>query len=675
MEPLPPTEQPASGLEKGTRGVALLATVLLALGAGAAAQILGGKSTPWPVPFLLYSLSAIGLASVIRRAEPEEAVEHVETRRSGLWVRRVGISLAVAGGLLLLNASRLLCLDWSGSFDAAVPMGAVGVVVLGLGADLMAGHGPRLTPGPSRIGRALFRPETLVLLFVLAVGFWFRFRSFGSFPPPDGFSSCEESQEATTAMRISTQPGCRPWEWPLSQYVPALSFNHFGRRIETLRGPATALGFATLVPFYLLARSMVGPAAALFGAALLAVSRGHVQMSWYSDEAYVPLTFFVTLLAVLFGATRSRRPLLFAIAGAMTAASLYFYAAYRVIPVLVAAFLLSELASARRRPFGWRELTLMAATFIAVAAPLGVILRREGTAYYLEALHRSTANTDYYTSDWTRFLSLRAERVHATFDALTQSDHGVFFPSLNAAAEPFLDPFTSVSVVLGFGTSLALLRRRHRAWVVLTFLVVIMGATVVVQNLDFRRLGMVVPYLFLFPAFLAGDLLAASRTPAARRVVLSGLGAIAILAAAYNYRFLFRVLGESAEVRSAHKNDYTVPAFYLSKSYRGEYVVILTPEDGYVIRNFFEPNDYDWLKPEGLKGEVRTGLGDTLPLPASVPADQPVLLLIQPPFDLQEVTARVRHLYPGVSCEVRKDPDHPAFDLGVCRILPTLRRP
>lgn len=630
------------------------------------------RARPGSNVFWLLDLAAIALlALALRGTEKAPRPAPPQTPRSSpsAATRRAGFVLAGIGLLLSAICSLLLVKDWNSNLFRVLACGPFALLLFAFGLDTAQGYGERWRLGVS--GWRLSRGELLALLAILVVAFLFRFWSFGSFPPPDGFSSIEETQRGSTARQI-LEKSSRPWEWPMPHYVTALSFRLFGYSMSALRAPSAVLGALTILPFFFWARRLTGTFPALFAASLLAVSRWHVQVSWYTEDVYVPLSIFVSILMLLALVRDEPRPLWFVLLGAALGYTLYDYAAFRVTPLLAAVFLAAAGISNRKRfsEFG-RGVALAFGVLFLFALPLVKILREFGPKAYFESLSRSFANKSYYTADPEAFLAQRWERITNSADMFTVSARG-FFETLNVGDAPLLDPYTGVLFMLGLGTVLLFFRERDHALIAGAFLVLTVGATVLVQNLDFRRLAILVPFVFVFPAFLVRKILAARLV--GRREAVAVFCLVAALAGFSNARFLFGELASSKKVRASHRNEYTVPAFYLQRHYRGEYVVILAPDDGYVIGNFFEPTDYDWIKPAGLRGEVKTRVEDVLDPSTPLPGGSGILMLLQRPFDLEREISRIRQVYPAAECRIARNPDEPAHDLGACRIPPPARR-
>jgi hypothetical protein len=580
-------------------------------------------------------------------------------------VRRTGLTLAAAGWILLSACAVALYRDWDANLLHVFAAGPVGLGLLALGLDLARGYGSRWSP---RWPRSWNRWEALGLAVVLAAGFFFRFSSFGYYPPPDGFSSLEETQLANSAQSVLTESK-RPWEWPLSIYIPAASFSWFGYGTPELRLPATIANWLSLVPFFLACRALTSGPPALFATALMAVSRWHTQMSWYDDEGYVAVWWFVLVLWALTKAATQARPLWYVLLGALTGYSLYHYIPFRTaLPLVLTYFALDFLRGNRPAGRGSMVAALAGVAFL-FAVPLVERLKHDKPNYYTEPLARSMADEGYYTRDVSKFVTQRLTRMELATEMFTVSDHATFFETLNTRARPLLDPFSGAVFLLGLGTAAALPLRRNNLFLVASFLLLWLAVTTVTHNLDFRRLGILCPFTFLFMALFADGSLALARGPRSRAALAGLLLGIVVLSGWSNDRFLFRVLAVNPRTRAQHRNDYTTAGFYLLYHYRGEDVVLLTPADGFVPTNFFQPNDYSWIVPRGAKGRVVLHVEEVLDGP-SLSTRHGTLVLIQRPFDLEDVAWRIRKAYPQAVCRLYRDDAETQRDLCACRIPP-----
>lgn len=648
--------QPSQNPERRTLIAALLlAAVAQAL---ALARLLGG------VAFLLDLAAVLALRRILAVVPTRRQAAASSAASDAGGARALGWALAIAGGVGAAACSLTLTRDFAPNLMTVLIVGPLTLASLALGCDLLAGRRYSLAGAGRRWTDWWRQPSNRLLLVILLGGALFRFGSVGHFPPPAGISSIEEMQRASGGFNILL--GDRPWEFPLAQYLNAASFALFGVSIYAVRLPATFLAWVTLAVFHALARRLVNVRAALFATALLAVSRWHCQVAWYNEDVYVPLLPFTALLFCLVATRDDPRPSLYVAAGALCGYLLYDYAAFRGSILIALLFFAVDAIWQRRRPADWGSIAGLVAVTALFALPLLGVLdeHRGGKGFYFEALARSFADARYYTSEPLAFLQQRLQRIQAAAASFVSTDGGNFFPTLNVRFMPLLDPLTGIAFVLGFGVTLLQPRRRYYAFFSLAFLLLATGAMVVTWNLDFRRLAILIPFVFVFVAFLVSQLEDLAEARGAGRALGPWLTAVALATAAVNGVFLFAFLAPDPLVRFAHHNAYIVPADYLLRHHRGEYVVLLSPE----VPNFFESTDYDWMKPPGLRGRVALAVEEILPFHPSVPGGRATLLLIARPFHIPTVMAQVADLYPRTTCELRRHADSELFDLGVCRI-------
>jgi uncharacterized membrane protein len=99
-------------------------------------------------------------------------------------------------------------------------------------------------------------------------------------------------------------------------------------------------GSLTVLAFYFLARDLFGSKVGLAAAGLLAASRWHLTFSRIIYELILTPLFELLLFIFLLRALRNGRRRDWALAGVALSAGLNTYTAFRVVPFLVAGFLL-----------------------------------------------------------------------------------------------------------------------------------------------------------------------------------------------------------------------------------------------------------------------------------------------------------------------------------------------
>jgi hypothetical protein len=117
-----------------------------------------------------------------------------------------------------------------------------------------------------------------------------------------------------------------------------------GTSLAMLRLPAALFGAAKVVPLYALLRGTWGRYAAIAGSAIMAFSVSNVHYSRLALNNIVTQFFWVTCFFFFLRALRSRRPSDWALAGLSAGLSEYFYYGTRLLPFILAMFMVFLLA-------------------------------------------------------------------------------------------------------------------------------------------------------------------------------------------------------------------------------------------------------------------------------------------------------------------------------------------
>lgn len=164
--------------------------------------------------------------------------------------------------------------------------------------------------------------------------------------------------------------------------IPAGSISLLGRTFEALRVPSAIAGAATVAGLYLLARSLWGRRTALFASVLLTTLHFHVHFSRIGLNNVWDGLLAVLTLGLFWRAWESGRRSLFVAAGLSLGASQYFYASGRLLPVLLASWVVLVLVFERRLS---RErlanLAAMGLTALVVFLPLGLFFLHHPDEY------------------------------------------------------------------------------------------------------------------------------------------------------------------------------------------------------------------------------------------------------------------------------------------------------
>jgi len=593
--------------------------------------------------------------------------------RPGRWTM-LALALGVAG---VGGGAGLLALDWHRYVGPGWLVLVTGVCAASLGLR----HWDRACPGRQRL--ALWEWAGLAMLLV--VGTWLRFHDYTAFPTPFSTHAIEEQQTGLTGAQILT--GLRPWEFPLDTYLTALAQAvSAAPTFSTIRIPFTVASALTILPAYALLRQLVrGPAA--FGATFLfAVSSWNLLYSRIAHNIFMPNLFVVTAFALLVDFARTRRLAPVPWLGLLSGYTLYVYAGYRGTTFLVliglGGCLVADVwrrwrAAAVARPArpgrDAAALALFLAVVTAVAVPLYVQLRQNTAQpfYYFEAGGRSLANKQYYTGDVQAFVVQRLERLRETAAIFMHRGDGSL--TFNDPGRPMLDPVTALCFVGGLALALRHPRRGLNAFWLLTLVALVLVLTVLVQNLDVRRLQGITILVAIFAGLFLDALDGATRRWA--RCGRAAALAVAVLAGAttvwWTYDVYFVRMAGNARVREAMKNHYTVLIEYGRRRYEAEGGITRHLLVQSLLRWFFNPDyyygsHYQWLHRPYMAGHDIGDLSDVLP-PRPLPsAPRPLSIVVQAPFEREAAAAVLQAVYPGTTCTDVVDPDIPAAAFVVC---------
>ena len=156
------------------------------------------------------------------------------------------------------------------------------------------------------------------------------------------------------------------WFWVVSVFLKL-----GGTSLAMLRLPAALCGAATVVPLYALLRGTWGRYAAIAGSTIMAFSVSNVHYSRLALNNIVTQLFWATCFFFLLRALRSRRPFDWALAGLSAGLSEYFYYGTRLLPFILALFMVFLLAlhwKQRRQYTG--GFLLLAGSYLAGFGPL-----------------------------------------------------------------------------------------------------------------------------------------------------------------------------------------------------------------------------------------------------------------------------------------------------------------
>ena len=342
----------------------------------------------------------------------------------------------------------------------------------------------------------------------------------------------DEADNLAEARHILRDPGSTPVFVP-STNLPSMFLLPIAAVIDVMgisiaagRVVSVAFALAGIVAVFLLTRLVAGPFLAVIAAFVTAVMRwdiiwSRIGMHGITAPLFAALSAWLLLRAINTGRTSD-----FGFAGAAVGLGMWFYAPFRLFPLVLGFILLHYLVS--RRPglgrFALQTLVLVAAALL-VAAP--VVQSAVVDSEEFLARTRSTSVFSIMSFGDAVEAVVRSVDEHG----LMLSYRGDTNPRHNIPSEPMLDFWSAALLVLGLGVALA--RWREVGLIVLPFWLFAMALPAMLtlpweapQSL--RAIGMI-PAVAVAVALALGAIWTAGRSapwPAVRRgtpVVVAGL--------------------------------------------------------------------------------------------------------------------------------------------------------
>src|SRR6476646_2442800 len=244
------------------------------------------------------------------------------------------------------------------------------------------------------------------------------------------------------------------WFW-----IVAVFLKLGGTSLAMLRLPAALFGAATIIPLYALLRGTWGRYAAIAGSTIMAFSASNVHYSRLALNNIVTQFFWATCFFFLLRALLSRRPSDWALAGLSAGLSEYFYYGTRLLPFILAMFMVFLLAvhwkQTRQYASGF---LLLAGSYLVGFGPLLLHFIRNpnlylgrGASLLIWSPHIPTSFADFHRA-WKTIWPVFSENL---LGISTHSSQDIIFYG------PLLFPAESALLVLGL--ALLLWRWRHPA--------------------------------------------------------------------------------------------------------------------------------------------------------------------------------------------------------------------
>jgi hypothetical protein len=174
--------------------------------------------------------------------------------------------------------------------------------------------------------------ELTLLAGIVAAGVCMRLYRFGDMPPND-YLILEEHINGGAMWDILH--GARPYIYPTSRYLGALSLWIFGPTTTGLRAHTVAAGILAIPFFYLLMRELVTWRAALFATAIFASLRILGETSTHFET---PMLFTIVTVWLTVRGLRTRNAMWLVPAAFLCAILSYEYETWKAVPLFIAAF-------------------------------------------------------------------------------------------------------------------------------------------------------------------------------------------------------------------------------------------------------------------------------------------------------------------------------------------------
>ena len=322
-----------------------------------------------PLAVLLLIVSAL-LAVVLWGGQtwlpvfPPDAIARTPANRSR-WLYLVGATTAV---LFVFAADLRYALAPNKTFGLAGILWITGIGLL-LGSAFFDWHSLSVPSGASRLPRwPAWEIALLVTVFFMALltRAW-NLRNFPENIYPDEIMTGSVASESYVSPTVTPPPIFGTlwsgidlpalWFWLVAVFLKL-----GGNSLGMLRFPAALFGAATVVPLYALLRGTWGRYSAIAGSTIIAFSISNVHYSRLALNNIVTQFFWATCFFFVLRGLRSRRLSDWSLAGLSAGLSEYFYYGTRLLPFILAVFILFLLA------MHWKEASQYASGFLALVA-------------------------------------------------------------------------------------------------------------------------------------------------------------------------------------------------------------------------------------------------------------------------------------------------------------------
>lgn len=390
--------------------------------------------------------------------------------------------------------------------------------------------------------------ELLLLGVILVLGFMLLVYDLEKIPPGMHGDEGEAGMQALAILQgqVRNIISVGWYDQPLLGFIwPAVSMAIFGDTLFGLRLSSALVGIASLVSTYLLVRLIFGRRVALLASGLMAIGHWFIALNRLGINYTQTTLLETTALYFLLRGIRSRKASDWLLSGMLVGGGLYLYYASRLVPILVAAFLL--ILSLREQNF-WKEhrrgilILFLAATLVFL--PQGLYFLGHPKQFLSRSqfvfLFSSEQATRHFTgtADPVSALLVQSQRLLALFN------YGMDHSGQYGYKGPLLDFISAILFILGLGYSLFHIRQPRYLLLVLWFWITLIVGGIFTLPAPFtpRLVGMIAVVYILVALALDKTLHQASKLFTGRgrqRVAFTLITATMAIIGYSNYQIYF----------------------------------------------------------------------------------------------------------------------------------------
>jgi len=347
----------------------------------------------------------LGVIIFVAYAEPPRLWPEIGLRRP--WPR-LGQFLSTAGLVLAGIATVLFWRDLHSTPGLWLWLAAIPLYIAGSWSsrEIEGGKQGAKTDERRLVSRGW---EIALLVAILAFATFSRFYQLDVVPNGCQSDECNNGLDAVRWLQgapYTVYAETNEGQATLFTYILALSFRLFGIGMVQMRLVSAVAGVLTVLVFYLLARDLFDRRVALAVTGLLAGSRWHITFSRIVYELTLMPLAEVLLFYFLLRALRWGRRHDWVMAGIMLGGGMHTYTAWRVIPFLIALFLVYWLICHRDR---WQRdlegIALLTGGALVTLVPLGVYIIQRWSVFVSRIQHISVfkdiEQIDSYAPLWS----------------------------------------------------------------------------------------------------------------------------------------------------------------------------------------------------------------------------------------------------------------------------------